>query len=135
MSNRNITRRIYSMFLRSNAYKKICKQTYVLVCWGFFWHLEKTILDNYPIFLFFFIISIWKKAWPLIWINLKAFLPRILNGKFGWNWLINSREKNWGQYLIRPECDLQQSEMNRDKTYCDIFHKPLAQVSLNGAGV
>ena len=34
----------------------------------------------------FIIISFWKRAKPIIWTNLNPIHPRMLCGKFGWNW-------------------------------------------------
>ena len=42
----------------------------------------------------FVIISPWKKARPLIWINLNPLHPGILCVKFGWNWPNGSGEED-----------------------------------------
>ena len=41
---------------------------------------------------YFVIFSPWKRAWPLIWINLKPHHPRMHSAKFGWNWPSGSWE-------------------------------------------
>ena len=45
-------------------------------------------------FRFFVMISPWKRAGHFIWINLNPLHPRMLCAKFGWNWLIGSREED-----------------------------------------
>ena len=45
-------------------------------------------------FCFIIIISPWKRAGHLIWLNLNPHHPRMLCVKFSWNWPRGSREEN-----------------------------------------
>ena len=51
------------------------------------------ILSMY--FLYFVIISPWKRAGPFIWTNLNPLHPRMLCAKFGWNWPSGSVEEDF----------------------------------------
>mgnify|MGYP003692482891 CR=1 FL=1 len=46
-------------------------------------------------FLYFVIISPWKREGPFIWTNLNSLHPRMLCAKFGWNCLSGSGEEDF----------------------------------------
>ena len=54
--------------------------------------LEKKIISSIY-FLYFIIISPWKRIWPFIWTNLKPLHPRVHCAKVGWNWPSGSGEE------------------------------------------
>ena len=51
------------------------------------------ILSMY--FLYFVIISPWKRTGPFVSTNLNPLHPRLLCAKFGWNWLSGSGEEDF----------------------------------------
>ena len=58
--------------------------------------LEKKIFKISLIyFRYFVIISLFKRAGPFIWKNLNPLHPRMLCGKFGWNWPCVSGEEDF----------------------------------------
>ena len=56
---------------------------------------EEDFLISSMYFLYFVIISPWKRAGPFIWINLNPLHPRMLCAKFGWNWPSGSGEEDF----------------------------------------
>ena len=48
----------------------------------------------------FLIISPWKRAEPFIWTNLNPLHPRMICGKFGWNWPSGSGKDDFSNSLM-----------------------------------
>ena len=70
-----------------------------MLCAKFGWNwisgsAEEDFLILSMYFLYFVIISPWKRAWPFIWTNLNPLHPRMLCAKFGWNWPSSSGEED-----------------------------------------
>ena len=62
--------------------------------------LEKKIFKLSLIyFRYFVIISPFKRAGPFIWKNLNPLHPRMLCGKFGWNWPCVSGEEDFFNFV------------------------------------
>ena len=55
---------------------------------------EEDFLISSMCFLYFIIISPWKRVGPFIWTNLNPLYPRMLCAKFGWNWPRGSRKED-----------------------------------------
>ena len=56
-----------------------------------FWRRRFLISSMY--FYYFIIIYPWEWTWPFIWRNLNLLHLTMLCAKFGWNWLLYSREE------------------------------------------
>ena len=70
-----------------------------MLCAKFSWNwpsgsAESDFLISSMYFLYYVIISPWKRAWPFIWTNLNPLHPRMLCAKFGWNWPSGSGEED-----------------------------------------
>ena len=64
-------------------------------------------------FHYFVIISPWKRARPFIWTNLNPLHPRMLCGKFGWNWPGGSGEEDENVKSLRRQRQQQQQQRQR----------------------
>ena len=74
-------------------------------------------------FRYFAVISLCKRAWPFIWINLNTYHPRLLCAKFGWNWSRTwfwRRRREWKKFTTTTKTYNGQS-----------WFEPLAKVSQN----
>ena len=70
-----------------------------MLCFKFGWNWsggsgEEDFFNIVNRFLYFLIISSWKRAEPFIWTNLNPFHPRMLCANFGWNWPSGSGEED-----------------------------------------
>ena len=69
-----------------------------MLCAKFGWNwasgsVEEDFLILSMYFLYFVIISPWKRAGPFIWTNWNPLHPRMLCAKFSWNWPSGSGEE------------------------------------------
>ena len=63
-------------------------------CWNWLSGFGEDLKNLSMYFLYFVIISPWKRGEPFIWINLNPLHARMLCAKFGWNWPSGSGEED-----------------------------------------